>query len=176
MGEARVLFRDFLISFCTSNIFVNYILSNKWKWKAKICTFITTVRIWPNRDINIRICSGTVDKWHSIVVTSLIWNMTSLGRGIGLILRCRLYKSLRTRALPTARQLDLYTVPTCAAWISVAIGGAHKAETVEQSIRQWSCIASLRILQASQRALMNQFMCDDRFSAICNTFIRISYR
>ena len=29
---------------------------------------------------------------------------------------------LRTRALLTARQLNLYTVPTCAVWISVAIG------------------------------------------------------
>ena len=30
-GEPGVLFHDFLISFCISDIFVNYILLNKWK-------------------------------------------------------------------------------------------------------------------------------------------------
>ena len=30
-GEARVLFHDFLILFCMNNIFVNYVLLNKWK-------------------------------------------------------------------------------------------------------------------------------------------------
>ena len=46
---------------------------------------------------------------------------------IDLIVRCGLSKSLQQRALPTDIQPDLYTVPTCAAWISAARGWAHKA-------------------------------------------------
>ena len=54
-----------------------------------------------------------------------------------------LQKSPNARFTDCPTKLDLYTVPICAAWISIAIGGTHKAETVEQSFRQWSWIAFL---------------------------------
>ena len=40
-GEASVLFHDFLILFCINDIFVNYILLDKWKW-VKISTLFTS--------------------------------------------------------------------------------------------------------------------------------------
>ena len=68
---ARILFHSFLISFCISEVFVNHTQLNKWKWCAKIIIFTISIRLWSKRDINIRICSGTVDKWHNTVVTYL---------------------------------------------------------------------------------------------------------
>ena len=45
--------------------------------RQKLSLFVTNIRIWPNRSINIRIYSGTVDKWLNIGVWSLLWYMTS---------------------------------------------------------------------------------------------------
>ena len=59
------------------------------------------------------------------LLESNFWVVTACGRSYlaVVILRwCKLFKSLRTHALPTARQLDPSIVATCAAWISIAIG------------------------------------------------------
>ena len=88
---------------------------------------------------------------------------------------CGLSKSLQTRALPTDIQPDPYTVPNCAAWISATRCWAHKADAsgavyppvVLDSFPQWCSI--------HKRPLINRLVCDDRFSEICNTFIRTSY-
>ena len=77
--------------------------------RQKLGLLVTNIMIWPNRSINIRIYSGTVDKWFSMGVLSLVWHMTSFG----LYYRpdctmCVLSKSLQTRALPTNIQPDPY--------------------------------------------------------------------
>ena len=100
-GEARVLFHDFLLLFCISDIFVKLYTIKKLKMMGRNYHFITSLRIWPYRDINIRIYSGTVDKWHNIIVTSLIWHMTPSPCTIALILRCGLSKKS-----PNARFAD----------------------------------------------------------------------
>ena len=45
--------------------------------------------------------------------------------------------------LPCTRLIDYSIVPTCAAWICVAIVYMAKAETVEQFTSQWFWISSL---------------------------------
>ena len=47
--------------------------------RQKLALFVTNIRIWPNMSINMRIYSGTVDKWFGVGVLSLIWHMTSFG-------------------------------------------------------------------------------------------------
>ena len=55
-----------------SDVFANCIYLDKCKWLAKLCIFIICFGIWPNKDIDKRIYSGTGDKWHHIAVISLM--------------------------------------------------------------------------------------------------------
>ena len=55
-----------------SDVFANCIYLDKCKWLAKLCIFIICFGIWPNKDIDKRIYSGTGDKWHNIAVISLM--------------------------------------------------------------------------------------------------------
>ena len=128
------------------------------------------------RSINIRIYSGTVDKWFSMGVLSLVWHMTSFG----LYYRtdctmCVLSKSLQTRALPTNIQPDPYTVPACAAWISATSGWDHKAEAGGAVYPPVVLDSFPQLCSIHRRPLINRLVYYDRFSEICNTFIRTSY-
>ena len=143
--------------------------------RQKSALFVTNIRIWPNRRINIRIYSGTVEKWFSIGVLSLIWHMTSFG----LYYRpdCTMWavqKSTNAR-LPTDMQPDPYTVPTCAAWISATRGWAHKAGAGGAVYPLVVLDSFPQLCSIHMRPLINRLVCDDRFSEICNTFIRTSY-
>ena len=170
-----MLFHDFLISFCTSDIFVNHVRSNKSKWLAKISTFITSLRIWQHRDINLRIYSGTIDKWHKRVITSLIWHMTSLGLYYSpdsMIQAVPKSPNAPFGDCPPVRPLhssNLCCLDICSSSLSPQgrDGGTVYPPVVFASFPQFWSI--------HRRPLMNRIVYDNRFSVICNTFIRTSY-
>ena len=65
-----------------SNVVVSWFLTLFCKMIGKMKIFYhrhKDMTKWPKGDIDMRINSGTVGKWLNIVVTSLIWHMTSLG-------------------------------------------------------------------------------------------------
>ena len=95
------------------------------------------------RDINIRIYYGTGDKWHSIAIISLIGHMTSLGlydSPDSVMEAAQNYLQSRLAACSTDRLFhspNLHRLYIC--------GGKLNPEGrgVEQSISQWSWVASL---------------------------------
>ena len=142
---------------------------------AKISTFMTYLRIWPYRDVNIRIYFGTVDKWPNIVVTSLIWNMTSLGlyyspestmQAVQKSPNARFADCLPVRPLHSS---NLCCLDLCCDSLSPQGGDG---ETVYPPV----VLASFpQFYSTHRRPLMNRLMCDDRFSVICYTSIGTSY-
>ena len=72
-------------------------------------------------------------------------------------------------------QPDPYTVPTCAAWISATRGWAHKAGAGGAVYPLVVLDSFPQLCSIHMRPLINRLVCDDRFSEICNTFIRTSY-
>ena len=125
-SEVWMLFHRFYILCCISDIFIISYTSALVKMIYKrVSFFITSIRIWPNRDINIRTYSGTDDKWRNIVVMSSIWHKISFELYYSPDSTMKaVQKSPNARFAdcpPTVRQLDPSIVPTCTAWISVAI-------------------------------------------------------
>ena len=143
--------------------------------RQKIALFVIKIRIWPIRSINIRIYSGTVDKWLNIGVLSLLWHMTSFG----LYYRpdCTMWAVQKsTNACfadgHPARPLhssNLRCLDLCCKRLSPqgGGGGAVFPPVVLDSFPQMCSI--------HRRPLINRLVCDDKFSEICNTFIRTSY-
>ena len=112
---SNALFHDIMISFCISHICANKIQLGKWKWFATSSSFIPCIRIWTKRDVNVRIYSGTGDKWCNITIISSIKYITSPGlfynpdstTEAGL-------KYPHTRLAQSVHKLDCSIVPNCA--------------------------------------------------------------
>ena len=142
---------------------------------GKIGTFITSLRIWQNRDINLRIYSGTIDKWHNTVVTSLIWHMTSRGLYCSpdsTMLAVQKSPNTHFADCPPVRPLhssNLCCLDICCSSLNQQgrDGGTIYPPVVLASFPQFCSI--------QWRPLMNRIVYDYRFSVICNTFIRTSY-
>ena len=144
--------------------------------RQKLALFVTNIRIWPNRSINIRIYSETVDKWLSIRVLSLIWHMTCFGLyyrpdctmwAVQTSTNARFADGHPARPLHSSnlRCLDLCYKRLIAH--KTEAGGAVYPSVVWNSFPQLCSI--------HRRALINRLVCDDSFSEICNTFIRTSH-
>ena len=143
--------------------------------RQKFTLFVTNIRIWQNRSINIRIYSGTVDKWLNIGVLSLIWHMTSFG----LYYRpdCTMWavqKSANARFADgnPARPLhssNLRCLDLCCKRLSPQ-GGGWWSSLPASGLDTFPQLRSIH-----RRPLINRLVRDDRFSEICNTFIRTSY-
>ena len=127
---------------------------------------MTFLGIWPYRNINIRIYSGTVDKWHNIVVTSLLWHMTSLGlyfgpdstmQAVQKSTNARFADYLPVRPLHSS---NLCCLDLCCDSLSPqgGDGGTVYPPVVLASFPQFYSI--------HKRPLMYRLVCDDRFSVI----------
>ena len=126
-------------------------------------------------DINIRIYFGTDDKWHNIAAMSSIWHMTFFEL---------YYNSDSTiwavQKSPNARFADCQPVRPfhssnlrCLNFCCDSLNPqGQDGETVyrPEVLESFSQLYSIH-----RRPQINRFECGNRFSVICNTFIRISY-
>ena len=144
---------------------------------GKISIFITSLRIWLNKDIDIRIYSGTVDKWHNIVVTSLMWHMTCLGlyhSPDSTIQAVQKSPNACFDDCPPVRPLHsskLCCLDLCCVRVNPQGRDGRTAypSVVLASFPQFGSTHN------ESNSLMNLPEFGDRFCVICNTFIRTSY-